>query len=568
MTNNRCLCYLRGRETIRLPKKKLIEIGRVMKEHESPTLGQYLITRLEQMGVRHVFGVPGDYVLSFCKQIEESSLEFINPCNELNGGYAADAYARINGVGCLVTTYGVGGLSAVNAVAGAYAEHIPLIIISGSPSTRDWSQGSELHLTVAAEVLIDPQKAPEIIDAVFQKCLLNRRPVYLEIPADLVSHPCPAPGEFVPPVPRPSDPAALAEAVSQAATMLTRAEAPVILTGALLHRHGLQLPCQKLIAKTDYPFASTLEAKTVIPEENPRCLGVYMGRFSRDYIREQVEGAGAVLCLGTFINDMNMGGLPPRIERKKTIYVGIDHVRVAEQIFTGVGLADFIDKLTEVLPPGKTESREMLHTSQTSRHSRVEEYVSKPETRITVDRMFHRLSHFLSSDDIYIGEVGVSLFALAESYLPQRVTALSQPFYMSIGYTVGATLGACLAGEGRRVITVVGDGSFQFTAQEISTIIRLGLNPVILLLNNDGYLVERLMVDGKFNDIAPWQYHQLPPVFGGDPGILVRTEGDLERALEEAGKREQMTFIEVQVDKWDAGAILREVAAAAFEKDK
>ena len=190
-----------------------------MKEHGSHALGQYLIARLKQIGVRHVFGVPGDYVLPFCKQIEESSLELINTCNELNGGYAADAYARINGVGCLVTTYAVGGLSAVNAVAGAYAEYIPLILISGSPSTRDWTHGSELHhtlgdytvprqifrqITVAAEVLLDPQKAPEIIDAVFQKCLLNHRPVYLEIPSDLVSHPCPEPGDFQSPTPPPS----------------------------------------------------------------------------------------------------------------------------------------------------------------------------------------------------------------------------------------------------------------------------------------------------------------------------------------------------------------------------
>lgn len=554
-----------------------------MKEPGSFTLGQHLLARLEQIGVRHVFGVPGDYVLSFCKQIEESRLEFINTCNELNGGYAADAYARIKGVGCLVTTYAVGGLSAVNAVAGAYAEHIPLILISGSPSTRDWIQGSNLHhtlgdytvprqifrqITVAAEVLLDPQKAPEIIDAVFQKCLINRRPVYLEIPSDLVNYPCQEPGEFQPAAPPPSDPAALAEAVGQAAAMLTRAEAPVILTGTLLHRHGLQLASQTLIAKTGYPFASTLEAKTVIPEEHPRCLGVYMGRFSRDYIREQVEGSGAVLCLGAFINDMNMGGLPPRIGRKKTIYAGIDHVRVGEQIFAGIRLADFIEKLTEALPPGKTEAREMLHTSQTSRHSRAVAYVSQPETPLTVDRMFHRLSHFLGRDDIYIGEVGVSLFALGESYLPQQVNALSQAFYMSIGYTVGATLGACLAGEGRRVVTVVGDGSFQLTAQEISTIIRLGLNPIILLLNNDGYLVERLMVDGKFNDIASWRYHQLPQVFGGDAGMLVQTEGELDQALEEAGKRQQMTFIEVKVDKWDAGAVLQGLAAASFEKNK
>ena len=286
------------------------------------TIGRYLVQRLDEIGVGHVFGVPGDYVLTFMDCIVESPIELIGTCNELNAGYAADAYARINRIGAVCVTYAVGGFSVLNAVAGAYAERVPLIVISGGPSLADRRRGLLLHhtlgdfnaqadifakVTIASAVLTDAALAPAQIDEILAACLRHKRPVFIEIPEDLVDHPCPRPEPFRFDALLESDSAALAEAVDEAAAMLRNARRPAVLAGVEIHRFRLRAMAQALIERTGYPFATTLLAKSLITEQHPLFVGIYTGALSEGYVQRTVERADCLLNLGSILTDVTLG---------------------------------------------------------------------------------------------------------------------------------------------------------------------------------------------------------------------------------------------------------------------
>ncbi|HOD75756.1 MAG TPA: thiamine pyrophosphate-binding protein, partial [Syntrophorhabdaceae bacterium] len=211
---------------------------------ENYTVSRYILSRLREIGVKHLFGVPGDYVLDFLDAVIDSPIEWVGTCNELNAGYAADGYARTNGIGAAVVTYGVGGLSILNAAAGAFAEHVPLIVISGAPPAGRRESGALVHhlvsnyylqleifkkVTVDATILTDPNTAPEEIDRVLGQCVSRRLPVYLEIPVDITQAPCRAPGVFPGAAPPVSDEDSLTECVSEIVEMLDNAEHPLML---------------------------------------------------------------------------------------------------------------------------------------------------------------------------------------------------------------------------------------------------------------------------------------------------------------------------------------------------
>ncbi len=547
-------------------------------------VGRYLLRRLEQVGLRHIFGVPGDFVLGFMDQVLESNVELITTCNELNAGYAADGYGRINGIGGLVTTYAVGELSAVNAVAGAYSERVPVVAITGSPTVANRRRSAMLHhtlgdydipadifqkVTVATALLTDPVKAPEQIDKALRACLYHKRPIYIELPSDVARLACTEPDAFEFPEPMVSNPAALTEAVDEAVALLAGCRNPAILVGVEIHRYDLQDPVSKLLKKTGYPFATMLLGKSVIPERHPQFIGLYEGMSSRDYVRERVEGAGGLLCLGTFMSDINLGGFTAKLDDGRLIRVRDGRVRIKNHYYNQVGLKDFIERLTEELPVGSPESFDVRPAVDSCTHRKSAAFEPQAEQKLTNRRFYDRMAHFVQANDIVIADTGGALFSAGEMFMPEDVTFIGQAFYASIGYSVGAALGAGMAALERRVIVFVGDGAFQLTCQELSTVIRNNLNPIVFLINNEGYTIERLIIDGPYNDIQPWKYHLLPQVFSGGWGCEVYTEGDLEEALEKARKNQELSLIEVHFDKMDCSDSLRracEQMAAQYKR--
>jgi TPP-dependent 2-oxoacid decarboxylase len=526
---------------------------------EKMTVGRYLIQRLEEIGLQHMFSVPGDYVLDFMDRVLESDIQLIGNCNELNAGYAADAYGRIKGIGAVCVTYGVGGLSAINAAAGAYAERVPVLFISGAPNSAQRLAHTHMHhlattydmqldmyrkVTVDSVQLVSPHTAPADIDRVLGNCLFEKLPVYIEIPVDMVDAPCSPPAPISLLREHNSDAAALTECVEETIAIINSAKSPVILAGVEVHRFGLADDLLTLIEKSGIPFATTIDGKSVLPESHPQFMGVYLGALSREVITSQLEGSDGILSFGAFATDVNTGGFTAHLPEQNLIRAHLEKVKIGRHYYDHVYLGDFIQALTEAL-----ESRACLSTHPCNPHSYIGTYTSTPDTPLRVARFYDRLNRFLDKDMALLAETGDALFAASELCIENAENFISQAYYLSIGYTLPASLGVCLACPEKRVVLLQGDGSFQMTAQELSTLIRHKCNPIIFLLNNDGYVIERLIHDGPYNNIQQWQYHKLPEVFGGDAIPLeVSTEGELEEALDTAKiHRGKLIFINLHL---------------------
>ncbi|RUP10841.1 MAG: alpha-keto acid decarboxylase family protein [Hyphomicrobium sp.] len=537
------------------------------------TVATYLIDRLKQIGLKHAFGVPGDYVLTFMDRLIEGGIEFVGTCNELNAGYAADAYARINGIGCICLTWGVGGFSAMNAVAGAYAEQVPLVVLVGGPRTMQrrspmllhhgvgdvaTMQHAYSHITVASVLLDDAVDAPQRIDRALALCIAEKRPIMIEIPVDMVDRSCQAPETFAAPARPPSDPDALGEALDEVMALLSTASRPVILGGVELHRYGLMQEFRRLVEASALPVATTLLGKTVISELHPQAIGVYEGGTSRPTICDIVENSDVLLCLGAWISDINFGVYTGRLEGRHMILANSGRLKISQHVYEQVWIGDVVAGLADRMPPGGlshppfTSVSRLLDTGFTVETGRT----------LTVSRVAKRINAFIGEGTTVIAETGDSIFLAADLVMHHDVGFIGQAFYLSIGYALPATLGAALADPSRRPVTFIGDGAFQMTAQELSSLCRRKSNAIVLLLNNDGYTTERVIHEGPYNDIQPWAYHKLPEVFGGGWGRRVTTEDELEDALAHAqATNDGPVLIEIMLDRFDTSDALKQLGA-------
>ena len=536
------------------------------------TVAEYLLSRLKQLGVDHLFGVPGDFVLGFLNQVLKSDLKYVGTCNELNAAYAADGYARIRGLGAFATTFGVGELSAINGVAGAFAEHVPVVAITGSPATRNFRTRPLLHhtlgdyqiplrmyehITAASTQLASGATAPAEIDRVLSACLSQQQPVYISLPSDVVLMKCQRPGDFPSPPPRPGDPAALQEAIREALVMVNLAEKPVVIGGVELIRFKLQKEFAALLDKTGFPYVTMMLGKTLLPESHPHFLGLFEGDRSREYVKNRVESADCILQVGALMTDFNTGGFTTNLDESKTINANLDHIKIKNHYYENVDLGDFITGLTEQLSLRDPATLDIRCAAEACEHRHTEPYQHNASRPLTVKRFFDRMSHFIKANSIVVAETGVSLFSAAEMLMPEGATFLGQTFYGSIGYSVGATLGSGMAAQDRPVVLFVGDGAFQVTCQDLSTMIRYRLKPIIFLLNNDGYTIERVITDHPYNDLQPWHYHRLAEVFGGVAGLDVYTEAELEAALATAATEDGLVFVEIHTGRLDCPESLR-----------
>jgi len=526
---------------------------------KTTTVGGYLIQRLQELGVKHVFGVPGDYVLGFYDMLVESDLETVGTCTEAGAGFAADAYARVNGLGVACVTYCVGGLNTVNSVAGAYAEKAPLIVISGAPGLDERERSPLLHhkvrdfntqrlifekVTVAATAIEDAVSAPKLIDETLAACLRHKRPVYIELPRDVVEQPCAAP------VPRKrkrlkSDAAVLTEAVGEATAMLRAAKRPVILAGVEIHRFGLQDDLLALVERSGYPIAATLLGKSVITENHPQYLGIYEGAMGREDVCRTVERADCVVILGAFMTDINLGIYTAKLDVSKTINGTSEQIAIKHHSYDGIRLKHFIEGLTKAkIGPKRTMPKKRAPNARSFR--------AQPSRAITVRRFFARMNEFLDDDTVVICDIGDSLFGAADLTIRRRTEFLSPAYYTSMGYAVPAALGAQMNKKRLRPAVFVGDGAFQMTGQELSTIAAQGLNPIIFVLNNKGYSTERFIDDGPYNDIHDWAFEKWPEMLRTGWGCEVGTEGELEEALVRAKENKKaFSILNVHLDPYD-----------------
>jgi TPP-dependent 2-oxoacid decarboxylase len=539
----------------------------------SPSISDYLIQRLYAHGVRHVFGIPGDYVLGFYDQLSRSKLRVINTCDEQGAGFAADAYARVRGLGAVCVTYCVGGLKLANTTAEAFAEKSPVVVISGAPGIRERDKNPLLHhkvrdfdtqkkvfeeLTVASAVLSDPQTAFQEIDRVLHAALRYKRPVYLELPRDLVSAPG-IPHHKTPQFHEKSDPSCLREALAEAGQMIRRARQPVIIADVEVHRFGLQDQVITLARKTGIPVAATVLGKSVIGENHPFYLGVYEGAMGREDVRQYVESSDCVIMLGAFMTDINLGIYTARLDPARSISSTSEKLSIRYHNYEDVRFEDFLCGLLR-LPLGR---RNLGRIPRPAAIARLSAPTARSSRRaISVRRLFERLNSFLSEDTVVVADVGDPLFGAADLFIRERTEFISPAYYTSMGFGVPACVGAQLANPKLRPLVLVGDGSFQMTGMELSTVARYGLNPVIVLMNNRGYGTERQMQDGPYNDLWEWQYHRVPEILGTGRGFVVETEADLDQALLDAQEwTKSFCLIEVRLAPLDRSPALERLAA-------
>lgn len=533
------------------------------------SIGDYLIARVHDHGVRHVFGIPGDYVIGFFSRIAKSPLQLIITSDEQGAGFAADAYARMNGIGVVCVTFSVGGLKLANTTAQAFAEKSPVLVISGAPGEQERTKNPVLHhkvnlfsdqlrifehLTIASSVLSDPEIAFSEIDRVIGAVLQNKRPGYLELPRDMISVIPETQVARKPSVsPVVADPDILKEALIEAAEMINSAKKPVILAGVGVERHQLLDQVLTLARKGSIPIAATILGKSAVPEKELLYMGVYGGILGNERVTDYVEGSDCVIMVGAYLSDLDIGSLTSHLDQGSVIHITADRVTIRHHVYPGLGF----NLLTELVG-AELRSHDPSHIAFASRQ--IPPADVDPGAAITADSFFTAISSFLSETDVLIPDVGDALFGSAEMTLP--CPFISTAYYASMGFGVPAAIGVQLACPDKRPVVIVGDGAFQMTGMELSTAARYNLNPVVIVLNNQGYGTLRIIQDGSFDDIHPWHYSKVPEVIDSGKGFLVRTGNELKEALFFAKNYKGLCIIEVILGRDDTSVCLRRLGTA------
>lgn len=534
----------------------------------TPTIGEYLIQRLYSAGVAHLFGIPGDYILKFYDQLAHGPIQHIGTTREDASAFAADGYARCKGLGALAVTYGVGALSVVNAVAGAHAESSPVVVISGAPGVREQREDPLIHhrfgpftfqreiferITCAQAVLDDPMIAFRQIDRMLAAAQLHRKPVYIELPRDIVDAPgYPMPIESVPE--SISDPAALNEAVAETVELLNSARAPALVAGVEVHRAGLQDDLLRLVERARLPVAATLTGKSVMGERHPAYLGVYEGAMGPEAARARIEQADLLLLLGVALNDVDLGVYTAQLDFTRVVRANLGEVMIRHHRYPRVLLTDFTRRLIDQC------------RSSSSIWPMADTGPSAPEfprgaAPMNIARLIGRLNAALTPDMMVICDTGDCLFAAIELRVHERTEFLASAFYTTMGFAMPAALGAAVARPDRRPLILVGDGAFQMSGTELSSLARLKSNAIVIVFNNAGYSTERFILDGPFNDISPWRFDRLGEVFGPLTGFLARTEDEFESALQTALRiTDHPTLIDVQLPPDEPSPAMKRLA--------
>jgi pyruvate decarboxylase len=541
------------------------------------TIGSYLAKRLEDVGINDYFAIPGDYNLVLLDELlKNKSIRMVNCCNELNTGYAADGYARINGIAAAVVTYGVGSLSIVNAVAGSYAENLPVLLISGGPNTSSIQDAEVLHHTLADDNhlfvrdiyehitacsvrVTKPEQAAAQIDSAIAIALREKKPVYIEIACNIANFPISSPTKRAFNATKISDSSSLKAAVEAAANMLNQATKPVLICGSKMRACNAMQSVSDLSLAAQYALAVMPDAKGFISEAHPNFIGIYWGQVSWPNCAEIVDSSDAYLVVGANENDYTTVGHTWGITPENSVSIKEGHVHVRASVYTDVYMNDFLRELQKVLKPNDKSLKAYQRLNQDV-HSLKKQNGQQVLTR---QYLFSEIQAMLSADFGVLVETGDSWFNGMDLHLPEGCPFEIQMQYGSIGWSVGATLGmqSALAGK-KRVVACIGDGSFQMGAQEVSTMIRYGFKSIIFLMNNAAYNIEVQIHDGPYNVINNWRYEKLLDVFDREhnksQGFVVKTNGELDKAILAAKKSDKLCFIEAILDKDDCNKNLLE----------
>ncbi len=522
-----------------------------------PTVGSFLFDYLHKKGVTHVFGIPGDFALPTFRWLQQSPLKIITMTHEPSVGFAADGYARVSGLGVACVTYCVGGLNMLNSVACAYAEKSPLLVISGGPSPVDRKKDVLMHhkvrtfdtqrriyeeVTCATAVLLDPALAAAEIMRVVDAVLEHSRPGYIEVPFDVVDMPIAhIPPAVNPPAPV-SDPDNLHAMLEDAVAAINHAKQPVIIADIELHRHGLVEQALAVAAKFNIPVASTLMSKSIISETHPLFIGVYSGPLSDAAVQKYVEDSDCLIMLGALITDVWFAFMntSEKLSRKRTMLATTEKMQIGARTYEQVVLREFLERLYEMPVRPRTLGELPLPAPEPKPLGE-----SEKQAEISMESFFRILGLHAGENSLITCDTGDSLFGAMKLRTKKATHFLADAYYLSMGFAVPAAIGASAARPEDRVITIVGDGAFQMTGIELSTAAKFGMNPIVFVLNNDGYGTQRFILDGPFNEILRWNYTKMTELLGAGVSRKVTNNGEMEAAIREAIASDKMYLIEV-----------------------
>ncbi|KAF2866638.1 thiamine diphosphate-binding protein [Massariosphaeria phaeospora] len=505
-------------------------------------LAQYLFARLHQLGVRSVHGVPGDYTLRALDALKPAGLRWIGNCNELNAGYAADGYARVKGISALCTTYGVGELSAINAVAGSFAEYSPVVHVVGCAARKAYKSKAVIHhslgdgnlrvfadmyknVTVASASLFDPDTAPDLIDKTLEQCVKESRPVYVELPSDMVGAEVPESRLATPlDVHPPKNDGKLEEKVLDAVLdRIYTAKQPYILVDGLVAPDQIVEEVNEFVRVTGFPTFALTFGGGIVNSKLKNYHGVHASSYGSLDFTPYTDRADLALLFGPLLSDTNTQGWSAVPKKASTIAFRRNAIEIGESESHALHIKAFMKKLLVRLEPKRLPS-DIPQALSLPRHSFRAEPAGleneKPLAPINQDKFYRHISSFFRPHDIIVCANGTPLVGGRDFILPPKTKLINSSIFLSVGHMLPATQGAALAqkelGTGGRTIFFEGDGSFQATAQELSTIIRYKLDVYIFIINNDGYTFERLIhgLHEEYNDVAPWRYLQAPEMFG------------------------------------------------------
>ncbi len=534
------------------------------------TVGDYLLDRLSELGMKEIFGVPGDYNLKFLDHITaHPHLKWIGNANELNAAYMADGYARTQGISAFVTTFGVGELSAANGIAGSYAEQVPVIEIVGSPKLSvqkagklmhhtlgdgDFKHFERLHQEITADIASLTFDNPTAeIDRILQVVVQTKRPVYINLPIDVAEAETTRP---IYPLQTPKKTTTVQEKalVKQIETAFQQAKSPLVLVGNEILSHHLEKELNTFIQQYNLPIATLSMGKGAMNEEDSHFIGTYAGSLTAEPLKTRVDQADFLLLVGVKLTDSITSAFTHGFSEQQVISVGTDEVRIFGNKQEGLYLPTVLSELSTIEYDGYTGTFLPV--------KRVDSFIPS-SAALTQKRYWQAMETFFEPEDIFVAEQGTSFFGGFSVPLKARMKFMGQPLWGSIGFTFPATIGSQIARPQSRHILSIGDGSLQLTIQEMGLLLREKIAPIIFVINNDGYTVERQIHGAKesYNDIPMWNYEKLPLVFGGNEDTVVThkvlTEKELLATMTEARKdTHRLHWIEVVMSAQDSPELL------------
>ena len=543
------------------------------------TVGDYLMDRLAELGVTEVFGVPGDFNLQLLDHvIAHDRVRWVGNANELNAGYAADGYGRLRGMAALFTTFGVGELSAANAIAGAYAEHVPVVHVVGAPSKDTQVARRVVHhslgdgdferfLRMAREITcaqanLTPATATREIDRVLSEVREQKRPGYLLLATDVAEFPVEPPSSALPRYPDNTSPRALRLFTDAAADLIGTSQLTV-LADLLVHRLQAVPELEALLAADVVPHATLMWGKSLVDESSPSFLGIYSGSGSPEAVRRGIEQAPVLVTAGVQFTDLVSGFFSQELDSTRTIDVGPNQSTVAGTVFAPLDMKAALLALASILQRRGIAS-DPLPTGSSDDGA----VAPERDQPLTQKSLWDAVAGALTPGNVVLADQGTSFYGMAEHRLPAGVTFIGQPLWASIGYTLPATLGAGLAHPDRRPVLLIGDGAAQLTVAELGCLAREKIPAVVVLVNNGGYTIERA-IHGEhayYNDIVEWKWLDVMNALGAQDHLTFRAEnhGQLGDALTEAAAhRDQLVIIEAVVPRMDLPPVLAELARSA-----